>query len=127
MKLVFFLLALLSLGLGIVGIFIPGLPTTIFIILAAWFASRSSPKLLFWIENHRWFGPNLKNWRTHGAVSRRAKWSATVMMALGGGILAWAHTNWYLVGALWAIMATVAIWLWRRPEGPRHPGPDVKP
>lgn len=121
MKTVYFLLALLSLGLGIVGIFIPGLPTTVFIILAAWFAARSSPALLHWIEHHPWFGPGLRNWREHGAVTRRAKWSATITMVLCGALLAWVHTNWWLVAALWLIMACVALWLWCRPEGPRLP------
>ena len=55
-RLLFGLLAYVSLGIGLVAIVIPGLPTTEFILLAAWAATRSSPRLSAWLENHRLFG-----------------------------------------------------------------------
>ena len=111
-------LALTSLALGIIGAFVPVMPTVPFVLLAAWAAARSSPRLSNWLENHRHMGPHIRDWRRGGVVRRRAKWTATVMMA-GGAV-----TMLYFVRPLWvpltaiAIMASVAVWLWQRPEQP---------
>ncbi len=111
-------LALVSLTLGVAGAFLPVLPTTPFVLLAAWAAARSSPRLLNWLENHTVFAPMIRDWRRGGVVSRRAKWMATLMMAASGAYLLWSsHPRW----AAWlavACMASVATWLWRRPEKP---------
>ncbi|CRM24868.1 Inner membrane protein YbaN [Pseudomonas sp. 25 E 4] len=79
-QILFGLLAYVSLGIGLVAIVIPGLPTTEFILLAAWAATKSSPRLSAWLENHRLFGPMLFNWRNGKIIARRAKVSATVSM-----------------------------------------------
>ena len=71
--------AIFNLALGIVGIFVPGLPTTVFILLAAWAAAKSSPPLYRWLWNHRLFGPMLQNWASGGCVSRKAKWTASTV------------------------------------------------
>jgi uncharacterized membrane protein YbaN (DUF454 family) len=81
-QLLFGLLAYVSLGIGLVAIVVPGLPTTEFILLAAWAATKSSPRLSAWLENHRLFGPILFNWRNGRIIARRAKVSATVSMLL---------------------------------------------
>ncbi|WP_028008561.1 YbaN family protein [Solimonas flava] len=109
-------LAFLSLALGIVGIFVPGLPTTVFVLIAGWAAARSSPRFHDWLENHPRFGPMLRNWRQTGAVSRRAKWSATAMMSLSAAILFATAPQLWIAELATAIMATVAVWLWLRPE-----------
>ena len=85
----YFLIALaaMSLGLGIIGIFVPGLPTTVFVLISAWAAARSSPRFAAWLDAHPRFGPIIRNWRDNGAVSRRAKWSATLVMSLSALIL----------------------------------------
>src|SRR3954470_8927903 len=81
-RILFGILAYVSLTIGIIAIFIPGLPTTEFILLAAWAATKSSPRLSAWLENHRLFGPILSNWRNGKIIARRAKVSATVSMLL---------------------------------------------
>jgi uncharacterized membrane protein YbaN (DUF454 family) len=73
--------AVLCLVLGLIGVVLPGMPTTVFILMAAWAAARSSPRLHAWLRNHRIFGPLLRNWENGRTVSRRAKWSATITMA----------------------------------------------
>ena len=55
-RILFGLLAYISLGIGLIAIVVPGLPTTEFILLAAWAATKSSPRLSAWLENHRLFG-----------------------------------------------------------------------
>ncbi|WP_449262216.1 YbaN family protein, partial [Escherichia coli] len=56
--------------------------TTVFVLMAGWAAARSSPRLHAWLWRHRLFGSMLRNWADGGRVSRRAKWSATALMAL---------------------------------------------
>ncbi|MDI6027337.1 YbaN family protein [Corticibacterium sp. UT-5YL-CI-8] len=79
----YLVLGFLMLALGIIGAFLPVMPTTIFLILAAWFFGRSSPRLEAWLLNHRRFGPSLRAWRENGAIPRRAKLLACLGMTLG--------------------------------------------
>jgi uncharacterized membrane protein YbaN (DUF454 family) len=118
------LLAYASLGLGIVGVFVPGLPTTVFILLAAFAASRGSERLHRYLMTHPRFGPAIQDWQRNGAVSRRGKWAATWSMLFCAGILlaimAWTGSHrWWMVALPLVCMTLVAAWLWSRPEPPR--------
>ncbi|WP_348728803.1 YbaN family protein [Rheinheimera texasensis] len=110
------LLALGSLALGLIGVLLPGLPTVPFVLLSAFAAGKGWPQFERWLLQHPHFGPPVQQWRQHGAVPRRAKWLASLMMALSLSLL------WYSSQALWlqllvsAILSLVLIWLWRRPE-----------
>lgn len=118
------LAAYLSLGLGIVGVILPGLPTVPFILLASWCAARGSRRLHAWLRRHRTFGPMIRDWEANGAVSRRAKWLATVMMAIASLLM------WLSPAPAWAwalgstTMLVVACWLWLRPEPAGGPRPE---
>lgn len=113
--------AVLSLATGVVGIFVPGLPTTVFVLMAAWAAARSSPRLHGWLMRHRIFGPMIIDWQNGGTVKRHVKWRASAAMALCAVIVLFtAHrpwTAWLAIGS----MAAVLLWLWRRPEPPAPP------
>ncbi|MEH6420661.1 YbaN family protein [Pseudomonas sp. CGJS7] len=113
------LLAYASLGLGIIGIVVPGLPTVPFVLLSAFAAARGSQRLHARLLAHRQFGPMIRDWQAHGAVSRRAKRLAVSMMALCAVIMILTSPKWWMWATGIAIMTTVAIWLWRRPEPPR--------
>ena len=63
----------LCVGLGFVGVFVPGIPTTIFLIIALWAFARSSKKFHTWLLNHKRFGPILHNWQEYKVVPLRAK------------------------------------------------------
>ena len=110
------LLAYGSLALGVVGIVVPGLPTVPFVLLAAWAAARGSTALHRWLLAHRQFGPMIRDWQAQGAVSRRSKWLASVMMAACGALLFATAPAWWMAAAGCAVMAVVAIWLWMRPQ-----------
>jgi len=117
------LLAYASLGIGIVGIFVPGLPTTVFVLLAAYAASRGSDRLHRYLLEHSSFGPMIRDWQAHGAVSRRAKWAATLMMAASALVLlaimlSVGGHRWWMAALPIACMTMVAAWLWMRPEPP---------
>jgi len=70
----------LSLLLGLIGAVLPILPTTIFLLLAAFFFAKSSHLLHKWITNHKIFGPPIVDWQKYGAVSKVARIRAVVTM-----------------------------------------------
>lgn len=113
------LLAYASLGLGIVGIVVPGLPTVPFVLLAAFAAARGSRRLRAWLLAHERFGPAIRDWEREGAVSRRAKKLAIGMMALSAIVMFLTAPKGWMAATGSAIMACVALWLWRRPEPSR--------
>jgi hypothetical protein len=112
------LLAYLSLGLGVVGIVLPGLPTVPFVLLSAYAAARGSQRLHRWLLAHRQFGPMIRDWQAHGAVSRRAKWLAIGMMSVCAVVMFLAAPKVWMAAVGSAVMTVVAIWLWMRPEPP---------
>ena len=71
---------LVSLMTGILGIFLPLLPTTPLVLLAAFCFGKGSRKLHDWLANHRRFGPMISDWRTHGAIAPKAKRAAVIAM-----------------------------------------------
>ncbi len=110
------LAALLCAALGFVGVVIPGLPTVPFLLLAAWCAARGWPAMESWLLAHPRYGETIANWRRHGAVPRRAKWAATLMMLVSTAIVWLLATGLALRVALPLILLCVALWLWRRPD-----------
>jgi uncharacterized membrane protein YbaN (DUF454 family) len=75
-RLLYLSLGFASVALGAVGIVLPLLPTVPFMLLAAFFFARSSPRLEAWIVGHRRFGPHIRAWRERGAISRAGKRAA---------------------------------------------------
>ena len=118
-------LAVTSLLLGIVGLFLPVLPTVPFILLSAWAAARSSPRLLAWLEAHNAFGPMLTEWRRGGVVRRRAKWAATLTMSGSAVFMLLTFPKRWVALLVMAVMACVLVWLWQRPE--KLPEADLPP
>lgn len=114
-------LALLSLGLAILGVFLPVLPTVPFVLLAAWAAARSSPRLTLWLERHPRMGPMIVDWRRGGVVRRSAKWTATVLMALSAATMLFLFRGNWLPYVAIACMGIVLAWLWQRPEKEKAP------
>lgn len=110
------LVAIASIFLGFVGIFIPGLPTVPFMILAAWAASRGWPQLERWLLNHQRYGPYINRWRERGAVPRRAKISATLMMFLSVMVLITTGVPGWAIFSVIVVMGLTLTWMWRLPE-----------
>ena len=112
------LLAYVSLGLGLVGIVVPGLPTVPFVLLAAFAAARGSQRLHGKLLEHAQFGPMIRDWQSGGAVSRRAKILAVTTMAACAALLFVTAPRPWMAFAGGVIMAIVGAWLWTRPEPP---------
>ncbi len=110
-------------GLGIAGAFLPLLPTTVFLILAAGCFARSSPRLEAWILNHKQFGPLVRDWRAHGAIPRKAKVLACAGMA-GGFVIFFlsAHPATWLALAVAGALGLCAAFVVSRPGGSRPGG-----
>ena len=86
-KWVYWLIAVVALALGLIGVVLPLLPTTPFLIVALWAAGRCSPRLARWLENHPTMGPLLRNWRDHRAIPTTAKVLACFMMSLSVAVV----------------------------------------
>ena len=107
----------LAFVLGIVGIFLPLLPTTPFILLAAFCFSRGCARCEAWLLAHARWGPMMRDWRERRAVPLRAKQLATVMMMIGCAI-AWPQLPWPWHWAPVVLCGAVAAWLWYLPTRP---------
>lgn len=115
-RIAWLLLAGLSFAVGIVALVIPGIPTTEFILLSAFAASKSSPRFHRWLCQHRLFGPLIRNWENGGLVSRRTKLSASLAMSVCLVVMALVVPHRWVVVLAALGMTAGAIWLWRRPE-----------
>lgn len=98
-------------GLGFVGVFVPGIPTTIFLIIALWAFTKSSEKLRHWLLNHKRFGPILNNWQEHKVVPRRAKILMVVLMSLAVILFYYSLQSLILTIGLIIILISVAIYV----------------
>lgn len=87
MRILLLAIAWLCVGLGIIGIFLPLLPTTPFMILAAAIFARTSPRFEKWLMEHPRYGQPLIDWRREGAISRRAKILSVSLMAASFAVM----------------------------------------
>lgn len=113
-------LAYASLALGGVGIVLPGLPTTPFVLLSAWAASRGSERLERWLYEHPRFGAILRDWRDERAVPRRAKVAAVILIVASWAILAGGGTAPLVLAALGIFFILLVGFLLTRPEPSRR-------
>ncbi len=116
-KIVLLILGHFFLVLGIIGAFLPVIPTTPFLLLAAYFYSKSSDKIHFWLMNHKYLGPSLKDWHERGEIGIKTKWIATVMLGL---IMALRIPTLDIPMAVKAfaisVLLGVLIFIWTRPS-----------
>lgn len=108
------------LGIGVLGVVLPVLPTTPFVLLAAACFARSSDRFHQWLLDHRYFGPLVREWRQYRSIPYRTKVFAIAMMAatLTVSIVFFVPKGW-MQGALAAFGVLLAVWLYRVPSRDR--------
>ncbi len=111
-------LGLVSTGTGIVGMFVPVLPTTVFLIIGLWAFSKSSRRLQLWLWNHKTFGPTLRAWHLHRVIPLKVKFIAISVMLLSLAVIAFEAHSWRMPTIAAAIILPVAIWIATRRSVP---------
>ncbi|KLV04309.1 YbaN family protein [Photobacterium ganghwense] len=110
--------------LGMIGAFLPLLPTTPFLLLASACFMRGSPRLNHWLLSHPQFGPVLENWHRHRSVSPRVKRRANIMMVLSFAFsIYWVPLIWHKVMLL-VMLAILLFWFNRLPVRENPPLSD---
>lgn len=112
--------------LGFIGAILPGMPTTVFLILAAWASSKGWPQMDAWLLNHPKYGTTLRSWRENGTVPRNAKWLASMMMLISAVVMLLTNAPIWVKIFTDLIMLSVAIWLWLRPEPSALPIKEIE-
>ena len=82
MRIIYFILGWLFFALGVIGVLLPVIPTTPFMLLALWAFSRSSERFHNWLYNHRFFGPPLQMWNKHRVIPLAAKIMSVSFMSI---------------------------------------------
>lgn len=104
-----------SLALAVAGAILPLLPTTPFLLLAAFAFARSSPRLHRWLVTHRAFGPAIENWRRYRGIGRRAKVAAMIAIVLTFLLTLAMGMPWWIVGIQAVALTAVSIFILTRP------------
>lgn len=109
----------LNVGLGIIGLFLPLMPTTVFLLIALWLFSKSSVRLQRWLYDHPKLGASLRAWHTHRAISGSAKLAAIVMMSASWITVAlFVSESWVLPFGLALILVPIGAYIASRPSIP---------
>jgi len=115
MRIVWLIFGISSFLLGLIGAFLPLLPTVPFMILAAFCFSKSSERLHNWLISHKIFGPFIEDWNRNGAINKRAKLISTISIVVVFciSLLFGIKTLILVIQAI--ILSMVLIFIWSRP------------
>jgi uncharacterized membrane protein YbaN (DUF454 family) len=114
------------LGLAFIGVLLPLVPTTPFVLLASWCFYRGSPRIHAWLHRSQWFGPTLDDWQHYGGIRRGLKHRAILMVA---GVVAvsllYSSLPWWLRYVFLGLVAAGLYTIWNVPtlpdDAPRAP------
>ncbi|WP_025899193.1 YbaN family protein [Sneathiella glossodoripedis] len=103
--------------IGAIGVVVPVLPTTPFLLISLWAFSQSSDRFHAWLYNHRFFGPPLRDWEAHGIIPLRAKTIALATMAISAIlVITLTQTPWYGITGMLLLMGVGAGFILTRPS-----------
>ena len=112
-KYMYMSIGFLCVGLAYIGFVTPGIPFSIFLVIAAWAFAKSSKRMEAWLYNHPWFGKFLTNWTKKRVFPTKGKYAMLLVMASTLAFTYYMTAN--LNAVLWSggFMAMVAVWAWR--------------
>ncbi len=117
-RIVWIVVGLVALALGAIGVALPLLPTTPFVLVAAFAFAKSSERLHNWLIDHDVFGALIRNWRDHGAISKRAKVAGIVSM-IAVLAITWLHqAPGYVIAVQSVVLGASALFILTRPLPP---------
>ncbi|HHL41333.1 MAG TPA: DUF454 domain-containing protein [Candidatus Bathyarchaeota archaeon] len=115
-KYIYLIVGSLALVAGIIGVFLPILPTTPFVLLSAWCFFRSSDKLYKWVINNETFGPTIMNYQQGKGITQKTRIRAIVMMWATISFSAYFFvSNLYVIGIMYLVAISVSVYLYRLP------------
>ncbi len=115
-KYIYLIVGSLALVAGIIGVFLPILPTTPFVLLSAWCFFRSSDKLYKWVINNETFGPTIMNYQQGKGITQKTRIRAIVMMWATISVSAYFFvSNLYVIGIMYLVAISVSVYLYRLP------------
>ncbi|TQV68784.1 YbaN family protein [Aliiroseovarius halocynthiae] len=115
-KFFYIILGWAAVGLGLLGVILPVLPTTPFLLVAAFAFGKGSPRARAWLIDHAHFGPSIRDWEERGAISRRAKTLAVSMMTLVFVISLLMGVAWWILVLQGTLMGAGAAFVLTRPD-----------
>ena len=112
---------ILCVGLGVLGAFLPVMPTTVFLLIAVWAFSKSSARLERWLLEHPRLGPRIHEWRAHRTIPWSVKITAWVSMAASLAIIIVTDAGTIALASAGTVIAIGAIYIASRPSRPPPP------
>jgi uncharacterized membrane protein YbaN (DUF454 family) len=109
-------LGFLSLGMAYVGVVVPGIPYSPFVVFAAYCFAKSSPRMHAWIMNHKTFGPFINNWNTKRVFPLKLKFFMLASMSVSLVIMYATGVKPIGIISTAIFMGLVACWAWRFPS-----------
>jgi len=115
-KYAYMALGFFCVGMAYIGFVVPGIPFSIFLVIAAWAFAKSSKRMHDWLYNHPWFGEFLTNWTQKQVFPQKGKYAMVIVMSSSLAFLWFTTGN--IKAVLWSggFMALVAIATWRYPS-----------
>ena len=120
MRIVYLLAGHFFVALAVIGVFVPIMPTTPFLLLAAWCYSRGSERFYRWLVGHPRFGAPIVDWMEHGVIRKRAKIISSALIASSLIYpLVFLHFHWGLKLGAVAVVGAIIAYVATRPSEPR--------
>jgi uncharacterized membrane protein YbaN (DUF454 family) len=119
-KVLWLLAGLASVAIGAIGLVLPILPTTPFLLVAAFAFARSSTRLNRWLREHRSFGPLIENWHRDGSIDRKVKRTAIIVILITPVITWLFGVPLWLIACQLAVLSAAAVFILTRPLPPEQ-------